>query len=124
MRHPINTHLWQPQKAVHAIAKHAALNTLVRSRPVRNACMCLMVMGGRFGFGGGCSFATVVQAARSRRSPCQGALFAMCQKRKPESQLSTVPALTLPAQSDTKAPSSNSEAGMRSASEILKRSQN
>ena len=77
MRHPISTHLRQPQKAVHAVAKHAASNALVRSRPVRNACMCSMVTGGRFGFGGGCSFATVVQAARSKRSPCHGALFAM-----------------------------------------------
>ena len=86
--------------------------------------MCSIVTGGRFGFGGGCNFATVEQVARSKRSPCQGALLLMCQKRRPASQLSTVPELTLPAQSETKAPRSNSEAGMRSASEILCRSQN
>ena len=78
--------------------------------------MCSKVTGGRLAFGGGWSFPAVVHVAFSSRSPCQGAAFSVCQKRRPASQLSTVLEPTWPTQAATKEARSSSEAGIRSAS--------
>ena len=76
------------QNAMDATAQTAASNVLDRSRPLKSAYMCSMVMGGRLGRReeSGINFCRPLRACSSISAACQGAPLIMCQARRAASQ--------------------------------------